>query len=58
MDAQFLPDGPEQLAFTVHPQFGEVDYPHIFAEPDPGVIALAASPNTDNAGSGIRTFLS
>ena len=44
VDAQFLPDGPEQLAFTVHPQFGEVDYPHIFAEPDPGVIALLLAP--------------
>ena len=38
VDAQFLPNGPEQLAFTVHPQCGEVDYLHIFAEPDPGVI--------------------
>ena len=38
VDAQFLPNGPEQLAFTVHPQCGEEDYPHIFAEPDPGVI--------------------
>ena len=44
VDAQFLPDGPEQLAFTVYPQFGEVDYPHIFAEPDPGVIALLLAP--------------
>ena len=44
VDAQFLPYGPEQLAFTVHPQFGEVDYPHIFAEPDPGVIALLLAP--------------
>lgn len=38
VDAQFLPNGPEQLAFSVHPQCGEVDYPHIFAEPDPNVV--------------------
>ena len=44
VDAQFLPHGPEQLAFAVHPQCGEVDYPHIFAEPDPGVIALLLAP--------------
>ena len=44
VDAQFLPYGAERLAFTVHPQFGEVDYPHIFAEPDPGVVALLLAP--------------
>ena len=38
VDAQFLPEGPEQLAFTVHPQCGEVDYPYIFTEPDPNVV--------------------
>lgn len=46
VDAQFLPNGPEQLAFTVHPQCGEVDYPHIFAEPDPGVILALRSHST------------
>ena len=49
VDAQFLPHGPEQLAFAVHPQCGEVDYPHIFAEPDPGVVALLLSPHTPQA---------
>ena len=44
VDAQFLPYGAERLAFTVHPQFGEVDYPHIFAEPDPGLVALLLAP--------------
>ena len=46
VDAQFLPHGPERLAFTVHPQYGEVDYPHIFAAPDPGVVALLLAPLT------------
>ena len=46
VDAQFLPHGPEQLAFTVHPQYGEVDYPHIFADPDPGVVTLLLAPLT------------
>ena len=44
VDAQFLPHGPEQLAFTVHPQYGEVDYPQIFADPDPGLVALLLAP--------------
>ena len=44
VDAQFLPHGPERLAFTVHPQFGEVDFPQIFAEPDPGVVATLLGP--------------
>ena len=44
VNAQFLPYGAERLAFTVHPQFGEVDYPYIFAEPDPGVVALLLAP--------------
>ena len=44
VNAQFLPCGAERLAFTVHPQFGEVDYPYIFAEPDPGVVALLLAP--------------
>ena len=44
VDAQFFPHGPEQLAFTVHPQHGEVDYPHIFADPDPGVVACLLAP--------------
>lgn len=46
VDAQFLPHGAERLAFTVHPQCGEVDYPHIFANPDPGVVALLLPPHT------------
>ena len=49
VDAQFLPHGPEQLAFAVHPQCGEVDYPHIFAEPDPGVVTLLLSPHIPQA---------
>ena len=44
VDAQFLPHGPERLAFAVHPQFGEVDFPQIFAEPDPGVVATLLGP--------------
>ena len=46
VDAQFLPHGPEQLAFTVHPQYGEVDYPQIFADPDPGLVALLLAPQS------------
>ena len=46
VDAQFWPHGPEQLACTVHPQLGEVDYPYIFAEPDPGVVSLLLAPAT------------
>lgn len=38
VDARCCLSGPERLAFTVHPQFGEVDFPQIFAAPDPGVI--------------------
>ena len=44
VNAQFRLQGPEQLAFTIHPQYGEVDYPYIFADPDPGVVALLLSP--------------
>ena len=39
VNARFTPQGPEQLAFTVHPQYGEVDYPGIFPQPDLGVVA-------------------
>lgn len=37
VDAQFRLDR-EQLAFTVQPQFNEVDYPVLFAEPHPAVL--------------------
>jgi transglutaminase-like putative cysteine protease len=38
VDARFLPER-EQLAFDVHPQWGEKDYPYIFSEPDANVVA-------------------
>ncbi|MFE7542978.1 transglutaminase domain-containing protein [Streptomyces platensis] len=37
VDAQFRLDR-EQLAFTVRPEFNEVDYPVLFAEPHPAVL--------------------
>ena len=46
VDARFTPDGPEQLAFTVHPQCGEADYPCIFTRPDPGVVAALQAYNS------------
>ena len=37
INAQFIP-GEEHLAFDVHPQYGEIDYPVIYAAPHPLVI--------------------
>ncbi|MFG3039522.1 transglutaminase family protein [Streptomyces sp. NPDC048330] len=45
VDARFSPAG-ERLAWAVRPEFGEVDYPDLFAEPHPAVLgALRAAPD-------------
>ncbi len=45
VDARFSTDG-ERLAFPVRPEFGEVDYPELYAAPHPAVLrALRAAPD-------------
>ncbi|WP_031071145.1 transglutaminase-like domain-containing protein [Streptomyces sp. NRRL S-118] len=45
IDAQFAQDR-ERLAFSVRPEFNEVDYPVLYAEPHPVVLnALQAAPD-------------
>jgi len=38
VNSQFSLD-PERLAYTIHPELGEVDYPYVFASPRPEVLA-------------------